>query len=228
MIKIAPSILAADFSRLGEEIARLEAAGADIIHLDIMDGHFVPNITIGPPVIKALRPITKLPFDVHLMIDNPDCYIDDFIDAGADILTVHVEACPHLHRTIQRINQRGIKAAVALNPTTSLSTIEWILMDLDMVLIMTVNPGFGGQSFIEPMIQKVKELRKLADAAGKDLNIEVDGGIGPDNIGLITDAGANIIVAGSAVFKTGDVAGVIALLKENAAGASIKTLGKDT
>ena len=228
MIKIAPSILAADFSRLGEEIVRLEAAGADIIHLDIMDGHFVPNITIGPSVIKALRPLTKLPFDVHLMIDNPDRYIDDFIDAGADILTVHVEACPHLHRTIQKIHQRGIKAAVALNPATSLSTIEWILKDLDMVLIMTVNPGFGGQSFIEPMIQKVKELRKLADSAGKDLNIEVDGGIGPDNIGLITDAGANIIVAGSAVFKTGDVAGVIALLKENAAGASINTPGKDT
>lgn len=214
MIKIAPSILASNFSKLGEEIAKIEKAGADLVHIDVMDGHFVPNITIGPPVLKCLRPVTRLPLDVHLMIENADNYIDSFIDAGADIISVHVESCPHLHRTIQKIRQRGIKAAAALNPGTSLSTLDCIIHDVDMVLLMTVNPGFGGQSFIESITEKVRELRNIAIKKGIDLDIEVDGGIDLSNIYKITEAGANVIVAGSTVFNAPDTAGIIRELKE--------------
>lgn len=221
MIKIAPSILASDFSRLGEEIARVEKAGADMIHIDVMDGHFVPNITIGPPVVKCLRRVTKLPFDIHLMIENADLYIDNFIDAGADIISVHIENNPHIHRTLQLIKQGGAKAAVALNPATPLNTLEWLLYDVDMALLMTVNPGFGGQSYIEGMTEKVRELRKMADCKGLRLDIEVDGGIGTGNIYRITEAGANVIVAGSAVYNAPDTAGVILGLREKAFGGIV-------
>lgn len=216
MIKIAPSILSADFSRLGEEIVRLERAGADIIHIDIMDGHFVPNITIGPPVVAALRRYTKLVFDVHLMIENPDRYIDDFIDAGADIVCVHAEACTHLNRTLQIIKRRGKKAAVALNPATSLTCLDWVLEDISMVLLMTVNPGFGGQSYIESVTEKIKKLRMMINEKELDIDIEVDGGISLDNITKVTEAGANVIVSGSAVFKAQDMAAFIKALRDNA------------
>lgn len=216
MIKIAPSILASDFSRLGEEIMKIDRAGADYIHIDVMDGHFVPNITIGPPVVKGLRKTTRRIFDVHLMIENPDNYIDAFASAGADIICVHVECCPHLNRTIQKIRQSGAKAAVALNPATSLSTVDWILGDIDMVLLMTVNPGFGGQAFIESMTEKVKELRNICIRKGLKLDIEVDGGIDPGNIYKITEAGANVIVAGSTIFNAPDTAEIIKSLREKA------------
>jgi ribulose-phosphate 3-epimerase len=216
MIKIAPSILASDFSKLGDEIKKVEAAGADLIHIDVMDGHFVPNITIGPPVIKALRKITKLPFDVHLMIENPDKYLDGFIDAGADIITVHAEACTHLHRTIQTLKQKGVKACVALNPATSISSLDWIINELDMVLLMTVNPGFGGQSFIEHMPEKIRELKMLKTRKGLKFDIEIDGGADLTNIYRITEAGANIIVAGSTVFNAPDTQEIIRSLKEKA------------
>ncbi|MCX7711940.1 MAG: ribulose-phosphate 3-epimerase [Clostridia bacterium] len=216
MIKIAPSILSADFSRLGEDVQRIETAGGDIVHIDVMDGHFVPNITLGPPIIKALRKTTTLPFDVHLMIDNPDQYIENFAEAGADIITVHVEACKHLHRTIQKIKQCGKKAGIVLNPATSLSTAEWILSDIDMVLLMTVNPGFGGQAFIEPMIEKVRMLKERINEKGLNVDIEVDGGIDLSNIYKITEAGANVIVAGSTVFNAPDMAKIIGEMKERA------------
>lgn len=221
MIKIAPSILASDFSKLADEIARVDKAGADLIHIDVMDGHFVPNITIGPPVVKSLRRTTKLPFDVHLMIENADLYIDDFIDAGADIISVHVEPNPHIHRTIQRIKKKGIKAAIALNPSTTLKTIEWIIEDVDMVLLMTVNPGFGGQSFIEGMTEKVRQLRKISDLKGLGIDIEVDGGIDTENIYRITEAGANVIVAGSTVYKAPDAAEIIRSLRGKAYGGIV-------
>lgn len=214
MIKIAPSILASDFSKLGAEIKRVEEAGADLIHIDVMDGHFVPNITIGPPVIKCLRPVTKLPFDVHLMISEPDKYIDDFANVGADIITVHTECCWHLNRTIQSIKQMGIKAAVALNPATSLSTIEWILDDVDMVLLMTVNPGFGGQSYIDTVTKKVSQLKKMVTDRKLNIDIEVDGGIDLSNIYRVTEAGANVIVAGSTVYKAENTKKIIKELKE--------------
>ncbi len=216
MIKIAPSLLASDFSKLGEEIRKVEKAGADMIHIDVMDGHFVPNITIGPPVIKRLRPVTDLPFDVHLMIENPDLYIDDFIDAGADIVTVHAEACTHLHRTLQRIRQRGKKAGVALNPSTSLTAIEWVLQDVDMVLIMTVNPGFGGQVYIDSMTQKVRELKYMVLRKGIDVDIEVDGGIDPNTAKRVIHAGANVLVAGTAVFNADDAVEMITELRKKA------------
>ncbi len=221
MIKIAPSILAADFSKLGEEIAKVDQAGADMIHIDVMDGHFVPNISIGPPVIKCLRKTTKLPFDVHLMIENAELYIDSFADAGADIISVHVESNPHIHRTLQQIRQKGVKAAAVLNPSTPLSTLEWLLNDLDMVLLMTVNPGFGGQSFIEGMTEKVRELRQMANRKGIKLDIEVDGGIDTENIFRITEAGANVIVAGSTVYKAPDTAEIIRSLREKAFGGLV-------
>lgn len=221
MIKIAPSILASDFSKLGEEIVKVEKAGADLIHIDVMDGHFVPNITIGPPVVKCLRKTTKIPFDVHLMIENADLYIDNFIDAGADIISVHVENNPHIHRTLQQIKKKGVKAAVALNPSTPLHTLEWLLNDVDMVLLMTVNPGFGGQSFIESMTEKVRELSKMADRRGIKLDIEVDGGIDTGNIYRITEAGANVIVAGSTVYKAPDTAEIIKSLREMAFGGMV-------
>ena len=216
MLKIAPSILASDFSKLGEEVKKVERAGADIIHIDVMDGHFVPNITIGPNVVRCLRKATGLPFDVHLMIENPDSYIDDFIDAGTDIISVHAECCYHLNRNIQKIKQRGVKAAVALNPATSLSAVDWILGDVDMVLIMTVNPGFGGQKYISPMTEKVRELRKLVENKGLGIDIEVDGGIDLSNIYKVTEAGANVIVAGSTIFNAPDTAQIIKDLKEKA------------
>lgn len=216
MIKIAPSILAADFSKLGEEIIKVEKAGADLIHIDVMDGQFVPNITIGPPVISALRKVTSLEMDVHLMIERPDVYIDSFIDAGADIVTVHVEADRHLHRTLQRIRQRGKRAAVAMNPSTPISDLDWILSEVDMVLIMTVNPGFGGQVFIESMTRKVRELHERIKARGLNVDIQVDGGIDTGNIYRITEAGANIIVAGSTIYRAADTTGIIRELKERA------------
>ena len=216
MIKIAPSILSADFSKLAEDIKVVEKAGCDLLHIDVMDGHFVPNITLGPPIIKSLKGNTTMPFDVHLMIENPDKYISDFIDAGADIITVHSEACIHLHRTIQNIKALGVKAAVSLNPATSLTDIEYVLEDLDMVLIMTVNPGFGGQSFIPNMLTKIKELKKMIDEKNLNVDIQVDGGIGPDNIHLVTEAGANIIVAGSAIFNSKNIKATVAQMRQNA------------
>ncbi len=221
MIKIAPSILAADFSKLGEEILRVEKAGADMIHIDVMDGHFVPNITIGPPVVKCLRKVTRLPFDVHLMIENADRYVESFIDAGADIVSVHAENNPHIHRTIQLIKRKGARASVVLNPSTPLSSLEWLLGDVDMVLLMTVNPGFGGQSYIEEMTEKVRVLRKMAACKGIRLDIEVDGGIDLENIRRVTEAGANVIVAGSTVYNAPDTAQIISALREKAFGGHI-------
>lgn len=197
MIKISPSILAADFSDLKSEIKKIEAAGADMVHIDVMDGLFVPNISFGLPVIKAIRRCTNLLFDVHLMIKSPERYINDFKEAGADIITVHAEATDHLHRTLQSIKASGAKAGVALNPGTDPSAIKYVLSETDMVLVMTVNPGFGGQKFIGDMTKKVAEVRAMAPG----LDIEVDGGISSDNIDLVTRAGANVIVAGSAVFN---------------------------
>jgi ribulose-phosphate 3-epimerase len=209
-IKVAPSILSADFSRLGEEIKAVEIAGADIIHIDVMDGHFVPNITIGPLIVEAARKCTKLPLDVHLMITNPEMYVADFAKAGADYIAVHVETAFHLNRLIQSIREhKGVKAAVSLNPATSLTCLDYILPDLDMVLIMSVNPGFGGQSFIPSAIDKVRQLRKRIDELGLQIEIEVDGGVKPENAAEIAGAGADILVAGSAVFGTKDYAAAI-------------------
>ncbi|MHB1227710.1 MAG: ribulose-phosphate 3-epimerase [Desulfurivibrionaceae bacterium] len=210
---IAPSILSADFARLGEEITAVAKAGADVIHIDVMDGHFVPNITIGPLVVKAVRRITDLPLDVHLMIENADAYLDDFAKAGADWITVHVETGYHLHRTIHRIKELGKKAGAVLNPSTPLTSLEEILPDLDLVMLMTVNPGFGGQSFIESSLAKIKQLKKMIDDRGLKVGIEVDGGVSPKTIGAIAAAGANIFVAGSAVFGQDDYGKVIGKLK---------------
>ncbi len=214
MKKLAPSILSADFSRLGDEIKAVEEAGADYIHIDVMDGHFVPNITIGPLVVEAIKNVTKLPLDVHLMISNPDKYIKDFIKAGSSILSVHAETCPHLQRTINHIRELGIKPAVVLNPSTSLSTLEYILEEVDMVLLMTVNPGFGGQKFISSMIPKIKKLRKLIDEKHLSVELEVDGGINLDNISKVVKAGADVIVAGSAVFKSKDCKETVMQMKK--------------
>jgi ribulose-phosphate 3-epimerase len=210
---IAPSILSADFSRLGEEIRAVEAAGADVIHVDVMDGHFVPNITIGPLIVKAVRAVTRLPVDVHLMITDPDRYVNDFIDAGADWVTVHVEACTHLHRTLGMIRERGKKAGAVLNPATSLTTLEYVLTDLDLVMLMSVNPGFGGQSFIESSLEKIRRLRQMLDAVNPGAGIEVDGGISPATIKRVAAAGANIFVAGSAVYGQDDYQSVIREMK---------------
>jgi len=200
VIKVAPSILSANFAKLGEEIEDVERSGADYIHIDVMDGHFVPNITLGPLVVESIRSITSLPLDVHLMIENPDRYISNFIDAGADIITVHVEACRHLHRTIHAIKRSRVKAGVALNPATPLSAIEYILEDVDLVLLMTVNPGFGGQSFIKSVVPKIEQLAKLVNEKNLSAEIEVDGGINSETAKLCIDAGANVLVAGSAIF----------------------------
>lgn len=205
MIKIAPSILSADFSDLKGQIELIEKGGADLIHLDIMDGHFVPNITFGAPVIKKLRKVTDIPFDVHLMIENPERYVDDFVDAGADIITVHAESTVHLHCLIQQIKGHGVKAAVSLNPATPLESIEYVLEDLDMVLIMSVNPGFGGQSFIPQCKEKIKRLKKMIDDRNLNIDIQVDGGVKLDNIKEIIDCGANVLVAGSAIFDSEDI-----------------------
>ncbi|UHA74029.1 ribulose-phosphate 3-epimerase [Paenibacillus sp. 481] len=205
MIKIAPSILSADFAQLGADIADVERGGADWIHIDAMDGRFVPNLTIGPLIVEAIRPHTKLPLDVHLMIVEPEKYIPAFAKAGADWITVHAEACPHLHRVIHQIKELGVKAGVALNPGTSLSAIEEVLPDLDMVLIMTVNPGFGGQSFIENTLDKIRRLRSMLDARNlQHVHIEVDGGVTAETAALVAEAGADVLVAGSAVYGAKD------------------------
>ncbi|KEF39838.1 ribulose-5-phosphate 3-epimerase [Schinkia azotoformans MEV2011] len=204
MIKIAPSILSADFAKLGEEIKDVENGGADYIHVDVMDGHFVPNITIGPLIVNAIRPTTKLPLDVHLMIENPDLYIPEFAKAGADIITVHVEACRHLHRTLHLIKDNAVKAGVVLNPATPVNMIEHILDDIDMVLFMTVNPGFGGQKFIHSVLPKIKTIADMIHERGLDIEIEVDGGVNPETAKLCIEAGANVLVAGSAVFNKED------------------------
>lgn len=216
MIKIAPSILSADFSRLGEEICAVDQAGADYIHVDVMDGHFVPNITIGPLVVDALRKVTGKPLDVHLMIENPDLYIPEFARAGADIITVHQEAVPHLHRTVQLIKSLGKKAGVSLNPATPVETLDVILDELDLVLIMSVNPGFGGQSFIPSALDKIRALRRRIAQRGLATELEVDGGVKVDNIGEVVAAGADVVVAGSAIFNTDDYAATIRSLRENA------------
>jgi ribulose-phosphate 3-epimerase len=209
MIKIAPSILSADFSNLYEDVSKVERAGAELLHIDVMDGHFVPNITIGPLVVDSLRSKSNLIFDVHLMIENPDLYISDFVKAGADIISVHAEACPHLHRSIQNIKENGAKAAVALNPATPLEVLEYVIDDLDMVLLMSVNPGFGGQKFIPSVLGKIQKLRKLIQDKNRNIDIQVDGGVKLDNLKEIVLAGANVIVAGSAVFGSSDVEGTI-------------------
>lgn len=214
MIKIAPSILSADFSRLGEEVKAVEKAGADWIHIDVMDGHFVPNITIGPLVVEAVRKSTKLPLDVHLMIENADRYIKEFADAGADIITVHVEACPHLHRTIQLIKDLKVKAGVVLNPATPLFTLDEILSEVDLVLLMSVNPGFGGQKFIPSVLEKIALLRETIDRCDKEIDLEVDGGVKAENVKAIKDAGANVLVAGSAVFNSKDYKKTIKQLRD--------------
>lgn len=204
MIKLSPSILAADFKNLGEDIKRADQAGAEYIHIDVMDGDFVPSISLGMPVIQSIRSVTNKTFDVHLMVSNPERYIDDFATVGADIITIHAEACKHIDRTLNYIKQKGIKAGIAINPATSLTSLDYILDQVDMILIMTVNPGFGGQKFIDGMLGKVKELRTLLNSKGLTTDIEVDGGITIDNVKQIIDAGANVIVAGSSIFN-GDI-----------------------
>ena len=215
-LMIAPSILSADFTRLGDEIRAVEAAGADVIHVDVMDGHFVPNITIGPLVVRAVRAVTDLPVDVHLMIADPDRYLKDFIDAGADWVTVHVEACVHLHRTLACIKDLGRKAGAVLNPATSQATLEYVLAEVDLVMLMSVNPGFGGQSFIPSAIDKIRRLRQMLDAVNPGAGIEVDGGIGPATIGAVAEAGANIFVAGSAIYGQAEYGPVIRDLRQRA------------
>jgi len=204
MIKIAPSILSADFSRLGEEVKDVEKGGADYIHIDVMDGHFVPNITIGPLIVEAIRPVTSLPFDVHLMIEDPDRYIPQFIKAGADIITVHVEATKHLHRTLHMIKEQGIHAGVAINPATPVEMIRETLSYVDLVLLMTVNPGFGGQSFIPEVLEKIQKVKQWKDDYGYNFDIEVDGGINPETARKCVAMGANVLVAGSSIYNQKD------------------------
>ena len=205
MKQLAPSILSADFSRLGECVCQIEKAGADIIHVDVMDGHFVPNISFGAAVMKSLCGKTGMPFDVHLMIEDPDRYLGDFITDNTEYITVHAEACVHLHRTIQHIKSSGAKAGVAVNPATTLSAVECVLEDVDMILIMSVNPGFGGQKFISSVLPKIRNLDELRRENNLDFTIEIDGGINPDNVKTVTDAGVDIVVAGSSVFGAADI-----------------------
>jgi ribulose-phosphate 3-epimerase len=212
-IKIAPSILSADFARLADEVAAVERAGADLLHIDVMDGHFVPNLTIGPPIVESLRKVTKLPLDVHLMITNADAFIPEFARAGANYLTVHVEACPHLHRTIQSIKELGVKAGVTLNPATPVHSLQEILADVDLVLIMSVNPGFGGQKFIPSCLAKVKAVRQMLDRIGSHALLEVDGGVKAENAAQVLEAGADVLVAGSAIFSGSDYAARITALR---------------
>lgn len=215
-IQIAPSLLSADFGRLAEEVRSAERAGADLLHVDVMDGRFVPNLTLGPIVVRAIRAATRLPIDVHLMIVEPERYLESFIEAGATSISVHAEACPHLHRTVQQIRAAGARPAVALNPGSPLELIEWVLEDLSMVLLMSVNPGFGGQSYIPQVTRKVAALRRLVVERGLDLDLEVDGGIKAENIGEVAAAGANVFVAGSAVFEAADYAQAIRALRDGA------------
>ena len=217
MVKISPSILSADFAKLLEDVRKVESAGCEYLHIDVMDGHFVPNITLGPLVVKSLKKENiNMVFDAHLMIENPDQYIEEFVKAGCDIITVHQEACVHLHRTIQNIKSHGIKAGVVLNPATPVDTIKHVLPDLDMVLLMSVNPGFGGQSFIPCVLDKIKELKAIIDSQGLNIDIEVDGGISPKNVAEVVQAGANIIVAGSAIFGSDDIQETVNLFRKNA------------
>ncbi|HEX9205726.1 MAG TPA: ribulose-phosphate 3-epimerase [Candidatus Deferrimicrobiaceae bacterium] len=217
---IAPSLLSADFGRLAEEVRAVEAAGADLLHIDVMDGRFVPNITIGPPVVAAVRKVAKAPLDVHLMIVEPERYIEEFANAGADVITVHAEATPHLQRAVARIRELGKKAGVSLNPSTSLSAVEWVLTDVDMVLVMSVNPGFGGQAFLPSSLGKIELLRTQLTRAGLNVDIQVDGGIKADNVGEVVAAGANVIVSGSGIFGTPDYGKTIDLMRKNIRKAS--------
>lgn len=214
MRKLAPSILSADFGRLAEEVAQIERGGADLVHVDVMDGHFVPNISFGAPVMKCLTGRTGLPFDVHLMIENPDAYLEDFVTPQTEYITVHQEACTHLNRTVQHIKSLGIKAGVSINPATSPLVLDYILEDVDMVLLMSVNPGFGGQKFIPSVLEKARKLRDIKIDRGLDFEIEIDGGATLDNVREIIDAGVEIVVAGSAVFKAPDIAARTAEFKE--------------
>ncbi|EGK13308.1 ribulose-phosphate 3-epimerase [Desmospora sp. 8437] len=217
MVKIAPSILSADFARLGEEIADVERAGADWIHVDVMDGHFVPNLTIGPLIVEAIRPRTRLPLDVHLMIEEPDRYIPAFAQAGADWISVHQEVCPHLHRTLHLIKEQGVKAGVVLNPATPAEVLQPILPDLDLVLLMTVNPGFGGQAFIPGVLDKIRRVHRMLEEAGlSGVELEVDGGVNPDTAAETAAAGASVLVAGSAVFGRKDRGEAISALRGGA------------
>ncbi|WP_054635280.1 ribulose-phosphate 3-epimerase [Thalassobacillus sp. C254] len=213
MTKISPSILSADFASLKEDIIEVDKGGADYIHIDVMDGHFVPNITIGPMIVEAVRPHTDLPLDVHLMIADPDKYVDDFVKAGADILSVHAEACTHLHRTIHAIKEKGVKAGVVLNPATPVEAIKHVIEDVDLVLLMTVNPGFGGQSFIHSVLPKIREVRKMTEQVDHSVEIEVDGGVNKETARLCREAGANVLVAGSAIYKEEDRKAAIAAIR---------------
>jgi ribulose-phosphate 3-epimerase len=219
-VRIAPSILSADFAALGAAIAEVEKGGADLIHVDVMDGHFVPNITIGPPVVKALKRVARVPLDVHLMITDPDRYVESFVEAGADMVSVHVEVLPHLHRTVSVIKSLGVKAGVVLNPSTAVTTLEEIAGDVDFVLVMSVNPGFGGQKFIPGSIRKVSAIRELLDRAGSSAPIEIDGGIELSNVARVVDAGVEIVVAGSAIFHAADPAAATKALKDAAAAVA--------
>lgn len=211
---VAPSILSADFGRLAEEVRAVESAGADWVHVDVMDGRFVPNITIGPPVVAAIRAATRLPVDVHLMIVEPERYLDQFAAAGADVLTVHAEACPHLNRTLQHIHHLGKRAGVVLNPSTSEDAIRYVIGSVDLVLVMSVNPGFGGQTFLPEVLAKVRAIRTMIERSGRPVALEIDGGISPDTAALATEAGARVLVAGSAVFGHGDYAKAVMSLRE--------------
>jgi ribulose-phosphate 3-epimerase len=217
-VRIAPSILSADFAHLAREIAAAEAGGADLIHLDVMDGHFVPNLTIGPPVVRAVKRVARRPLDVHLMIEDPDRYLEDFVEAGASMLSVHVEVLPHLHRTLQAIKRLGVQAGAVLNPSTPVSALEEVAGDVDFVLVMSVNPGFGGQRFIPGSVDKIRRVRALLDRAGSHAPIEVDGGVDLETVRSVVSAGANILVAGNAVFGGGNPEAAVRALRE-AAGA---------
>lgn len=216
MIKLAPSILSADFSKLGEEVKRVEKAGAEYLHIDVMDGHFVPNLTIGPLVVEALRPVSGMVFDAHLMIEQPDRYIERFVEAGADIVTVHAETATHLHRTVEIIKKMGKRAGVALNPSTPPGALEYVIQMLDLVLVMTVNPGFGGQQFISPMLPKIEAVKEMIERTGSPAEIQVDGGIGPATAPLVVRAGATVLVAGSAIFGAADPAAAVREIRQAA------------